>query len=119
LRSYDVRDSCEKSSRICQRIVRLKAIYTSSLFIVVFVGTGAGPELKVGVVGTGTGLAVDVVGTGTGLTVVVGPGAGTGTTVGVVGTGAGSVPVVGGGAGPEQIFPLSQHPMRPLLPKSQ
>lgn len=82
---------------------------------VVCVGTGlttGGDELKVGVVGTGT---VGVVGTG-------------GATVGVVGTGtgggrgcvgAGPLIVVGPPTGPEQISPLSQHPIMPLLARAQ
>jgi len=92
------------------------------VFIVVCTG-----GTTVGVVGFGTGTTGVVVGIGTGGTVGV-VGIGTGGTVGVVGIGAGGSVAVGGGGtlivvgpptGPEQIFPLSQHPMMPLLARAQ
>lgn len=86
---------------------------------VVCVGCGlttGGDELKVGVDGTGTGLAVGVVGTGTGTTVGV---VGTGTGGGSGCVGGGTLIVVGPPTGPEQISPLSQHPIMPLLARAQ
>ena len=102
-------------------------IFSNSLFTVVCVsgvgttvgcvGTGAGTELKVGVVGTGTVLTtVGVVGGGT---TTVGAGAGRVAGRVFVAGGGGSLIVVGPPTGPVQTSPSGQHPIIPLLASAQ
>ena len=104
--------------------VHCKNQWTTSSPCVVVVGGGGGGLFVVGGGGGGGRLIVVVDvgggGGGGGLFVVVGGGGGGGrliVVVDVIGGGGGLLP--GLGAGPEQISPLGQHPMTPLLPKTQ
>ena len=94
-------------------------MYTNSQFTVDCVGTaatvdGPGAGLEVAIDGTGTGLTLGVVGTGT-TGFVLGTGG-----IGIVGVGTGGPRiVVGPPTGPEQISPISQHPIMSLLAREQ
>jgi len=91
---------------LCEDDATLGAAFTVDCVI--------GPGATADVVGTGTGATVGVVGLAVG---VVGKGAGAGS-VGV-GVGPGPSIVVGPPTGPVQIFPMSQHPILPLLATAQ